>query len=631
MSAASLATAAGVLLIALWFGGGRPRPDIPGLPSPGPLTTWGLPVVRLVHDVCAVVTVGILLAAVLLAGDGAARTARIVRAAGPWALAWAASAAATVLLTLSDFLGLPVADALRSGVLPTFLFHIPQGQAFLLVTVVALEVCCGAFLPLPPWSRVPLAALAVFAVLPPAYAGHSASAADHNLAISSLMVHVVAVTLWVGGLAGLAAFLRHAAEPAAAVRRFSTLALCCFVAAGFSGLINAWIRLGTPSQLWESRYGLLVLAKVAALAALGWFGLRHRRTTITALDAGGSTGPFLRLAAGEIAVMLGTIGLAVGLSRTPPPPSAGAGEHQHDALGYALPPFDAGRLFAEIRLDPIPLLALAGLAAVYLTGVRRLAGRGDAWPLPRTASWFGGLVVLGYATLGGPAVYGPAILSVHAAQYALLGTAGPALLALGAPLTLLRRAAPGATWTESPVARALTRPWVPPVLYVAPYLALYATGLFEAAQAGLAVRLALQAVAVATGALLFCVAAGVDPLPRAIHPSVRAAMLAGAVAGQAATALILLTGPSPAPGWYATLALPWAPDRAADQRLAALLGPGLALVTLLLLLVSLMARWRSARRRLGATGRDDGGPGGEGVSGGGEPRPDPGAPSASSP
>ncbi|OPG01464.1 hypothetical protein B1L11_44470 [Microbispora sp. GKU 823] len=266
------ATAFAVLALALWFGGGRPQPAIQGLPSPGALTTWGLPVVRLVHDVCAAATVGVLLAAVVLApasGRG------VVRAAGAWALGWAASAAVTEVLTLSDFLGLPPGDALRSGALSAFLFHIPQGQAFLTVTLAALAIAAGSLLPHGPLLRPVLLAVALLAVLPPAYVGHSASAADHNLAVLSLMAHVAAVALWTGGLYALVAHLRAAPGLTVAVRRFSTLALGCFAAVGASGALNAWVRLGSVPLLWQSRYGQLVLAKIAALAVLGWFGWRH--------------------------------------------------------------------------------------------------------------------------------------------------------------------------------------------------------------------------------------------------------------------------------------------------------------------------------------------------------------------
>lgn len=591
-----VASAFAVLLLALWAGGGRPAPSIEGLPSPGPLTTWGLPVARLVHDLCAAATVGVLLAAVVLApASGRA----VTRAAGAWALGWAASAALTEVLTLSDFIGLPPGDALRSGVLPTFLLNIPQGQAFLAVTLAALAVAAGSLLARGPLSRSALLAVAVLAVLPPAYVGHSASAADHNLAVLSLMAHVAAVVLWTGGLYALVAHLR--AEPGftVAVRRFSTLALGCFAAVGVSGALNAWVRLGSIPLLWQSRYGLLVLAKLVALAVLGTFGWRHRRGTIAALESGGARAPFLRLAAGEVAVMAGTLGLAVALGRTPPPETAGA-EHQHDALGYALPPLSPGALATEVRPDPIALLLLAAGLAAYLAGVRRLARDGERWPAGRTASWLGGLLVLAYATSGGVAAYGPAVFSAHAAQYALLGAVGPVLLAFGAPVTLWRRARPEADPLGGSAGHALSHPATALALYVLPASVLYLTGLFTLAQPSLALRLAAQAVVTAGAVVFFVVAAGVDPLPRAIRPQVRAWMLAGAIAVRAWTGLIVLIGPVQAPDWYAALGLPWAPGRAGDQTLGALLGTGVPLVVLAALLALLLARWRAARRRTAA-------------------------------
>ncbi|MGW5263703.1 cytochrome c oxidase assembly protein [Microbispora sp. NPDC004025] len=595
------ATAFAVLALALWFGGGRPQPAIKGLPSPGALTTWGLPVVRLVHDVCAVATVGVLLAAVVLApASGRA----VVRTAGAWALGWAASAAVTEVLTLSDFLGLPPGDALRSGALSAFLFHVPQGQAFLTVTVAALAVAAGSLLPHGPrhWStllRPVLLAVAVLAVLPPAYVGHSASAADHNLAVLSLMAHVGAVALWIGGLYALVAHLRAAPGLTVAVRRFSTLALGCFAAVGASGALNAWVRLGSLPLLWQSRYGLLVLAKVAALGVLGWFGWRHRRATIGAMETGGVRAPFLRLACGEIAVMAGTLGLAVALGRTPPPPVETAA-HQHDALGYALPALTPGTLATEVRPDPIALLLLAAALAAYLSCVRRLSraaspGNGERWPAGRTASWVAGLVVLGYATSGGVAAYAPAVFSAHAAQYALLGAVGPVLLVFGAPVTLWRRSHPGSEPFSGPAGRALSHPGTALALYALPYPVLYLAGLFEDAQPSLALRLAAQAVVTVTAVLFLAVAAGVDPLPRAIRPQVRLWMLMGAIAVRAWTGLAVLAGPPQAPEWYAALELPWAPDRAADQQLGALLGTGATVAVLAGLLALLLVRGRAAR------------------------------------
>ncbi|WP_214411501.1 cytochrome c oxidase assembly protein [Sphaerisporangium fuscum] len=608
-----------VLLLAMWFGGAWPREEIPGLPSPGTLTTLGLPVARVAHDICAVATIGLLLSAVFLTGDEASRQ-KIMRVAGRWSLAWAGTAVLTEIFTLSDLLGLPVGEALTSGFLPTFAMEVPQGQAFVVVIMLTLLIALAATTRLGGRGRALLFALALFAVLPPAYVGHSASAADHTLAISSLMAHIAGVAMWGGGLFGLVTMLRKSERLVFAVRRFSALALCCFVAVGFSGAVNAWIRLGDPVQLWQSRYGLLVLAKLAALVALGWFGWRHRRVTIRTLEnasgpaageppasgpssrvaTSASSRPFLRLALAETGVMACTVALAVALSRTPPPrdtPHA-----QHELLGYALPGLTPGRLFTEIRPDPIVILAVAGMAVAYLVGARRLsrsattAQGGPGWSRGRLVAALAGLLCLLYGLAGGVAAYAPAVFSMHAVQYALLGTVGPALLALGVPLGPLREAAPIFRRPLSgDLATRMSHPLTALIVYAVPYFLLYVTNLFEQAQSSLAVRLIAQAVVVVTGVWFFVVTLGADRLPRTITPVVRARMLAGALAVQAWIALVFLAGPLQGVDWYEALAIPWVTDRAADQRTGALLGPGPAAVMILVLLTVVVMRRRDAR------------------------------------
>ncbi|GAB1819582.1 cytochrome c oxidase assembly protein [Herbidospora sp. RD11066] len=280
--AVTVVAAVTVLFAVLWYGGGRPAALVEGLPSPGLLTEWGLPFVRLLHDLCAVATIGLLLTSVAFTRDEEIRS-RARRHVVWWASAWALTALATIALTLSDFLGLPIPDALGAGVLQTFILYIPQGQAFLLVAMIAIVIAVCAMLR---GAELVLLGAAIFAALPPAYVGHSASAADHNLAVSSLMLHIAAAAIWVGGLFGVLTLVRRDRDLVWGVRRFSAVALCAYAAVGASGLINAWVRLGGLTTLLDSRYGLLVLAKVAALAVLGWFGWRHRNVTIARLEAG---------------------------------------------------------------------------------------------------------------------------------------------------------------------------------------------------------------------------------------------------------------------------------------------------------------------------------------------------------
>lgn len=69
-------------------------------------------------------------------------------------------------------------------------------------------------------------------------------------------------------MALLAHGLRGGSHTDLAARRFSAVALWCFLAVLISGIVNALIRI-SPGALLSTPYGLLVLAKAVALLGLG--------------------------------------------------------------------------------------------------------------------------------------------------------------------------------------------------------------------------------------------------------------------------------------------------------------------------------------------------------------------------
>ena len=145
--------------------------------------------------------------------------------------------------------------------------------------------------------------------------------------MASLLVHVVAVSLWVGGLASITwVTVRQPRVLPAVVPRFSSLAGWCFLAVLVSGTVNATVRLSTADDPFGNAYGQLVLLKVLALAGLGAFGLTHRLRTVPAIadgpDATQARRLFLKVASAEICLMAATVGIAVALSRTPTPVDA---------------------------------------------------------------------------------------------------------------------------------------------------------------------------------------------------------------------------------------------------------------------------------------------------------------------
>jgi len=86
-------------------------------------------------------------------------------------------------------------------------------------------------------------------LIAPVFQSHAASSGSHSLVIGSLVIHVIGLSLWVGGILAIA--LLSATDRAIAVPRFSQLALWSAIAVVISGTVNAWTRLNFESA-WNS-------------------------------------------------------------------------------------------------------------------------------------------------------------------------------------------------------------------------------------------------------------------------------------------------------------------------------------------------------------------------------------------
>ncbi|MFE2585492.1 copper resistance CopC/CopD family protein [Streptomyces sp. NPDC059378] len=116
--------------------------------------------------------------------------------------------------------------------------------------------------------------------------GHAVDGRYAPLAMAADLVHLAAMTLWLGGLALIAAVLArpaHLGDLAAVLPRFSRLAFTAVVALVVTGTCQAWREVGSAGHLLDTGYGRLLLVKsagVAALVALGGVARRwvHRHT-----------------------------------------------------------------------------------------------------------------------------------------------------------------------------------------------------------------------------------------------------------------------------------------------------------------------------------------------------------------
>lgn len=589
--------------------------SLPGLAVPDPVVGWLPPAARLVMDLAAVATVGCLLAAVVLVPGGRDLSApgyRWLRSAYWSALVWSVAAALTLPAQLADVLGTSP-DQLSARAVASFASDIPQGQAQLAVAVLAAVIAIGCRFVLRTAGAAAMLGLALVTALPPVFTGHAAGAGSHQAAVTALAIHVVGVLLWSGGLVALL-LARKLPTPvlAAAAGRYSRAAPALVVAVGGSGVLTAMTRLSSPVQLAATGYGRLLLLKGAALLGLVLLGWWHRRRTLPPLAAG-RPGSFIRLAGVEVILFAATVGLAVGLSRTPPPAGTPSDSPAQDLLGYPMPgPLTAGSLF-DVYPDPFfPALAAVAVG-LYLVGVRRLTVRGVRWPPGRTMAWLAGWTLVLIVTSTGLARYGPVLNSVHMIQHMTLSMIAPVMLVLAGPLTLALRALRPASekgtrgpreWLQvalhSRAVLTLSNPLIALALYMVSLYGMYFTGLYELTLRSHAAHLLSFVHFLAVGSLFFWLIIGIDPAPRRVPYPARVLLLIMWVAFHTIFSLVMMQDGAPlAPEWFAALQRPWGPSPLADQRTAGGIAWGFGDIPIIIIIGALVIQWIRADERDG--------------------------------
>ncbi|TQM64733.1 bifunctional copper resistance protein CopD/cytochrome c oxidase assembly protein [Humibacillus xanthopallidus] len=576
-------------LVAARFSGAVAAPPA-GITDAGPVVRAALPLVRVVGDVAAALTLGVLLlAATMIPGatraasaePGEPRRALALKVATASAFTWALAAAVGIVLTFADAAGMPLSEPTFGAQLVDSVWSIDTLRVNLLSAVAAFVVASWAALATSRAATVALTVIALFGVLVLAPAGHAGGSSDHETAVNALGAHLVGVSLWLGGLLGLVVLRRALGDSLGVVaRRYSTLALWCFVIVGVSGVMSASTRLSGWQDL-TTDYGLLVVAKVLAFVALGAAGWWHRRAMLDRIDAGGRRA-FARLAAGETVVMGVAVGIATALARTAPPvPEVESDPSPALALtGFPAP--SAPTAMSWLTAWRVEWLFLAvGLLAIglYLAGVIRLRRRGDAWPVLRTVTWVLGWLLFIYATNGVLGIYGRVAFSWHMTLHMIEAMVVPIFLVLGAPVTLaLRTLRPRHDGTLGPrelvlgavhsrVMVVLGNPIFAAAFFFMSLVAFYWTGLFELALSTHTGHLLMTAHFMITGYLFAWVLIGVDPGPKRWSPALRLIVLFATIAFHAFFGVAMITGTALLGGdFFPTIAIPWVPDLLADQR-----------------------------------------------------------------
>jgi putative copper resistance protein D len=445
--------------------------------------------------------------------------------------------------------------------------------------------------------------LSLVAIIAPVFESHSASSGSHALAIGSLVVHVLAISLWIGGLVAIT-FLK-ADDRAIALPRFSALALWAAIAVSASGTANAWARLSFQSA-WSSDYARVVFLKILLTAVLIFLGYLNRRQLKGSLKLNGKQ--LGRLLSVEVLIMAVTTFVGSKLSTMQPPVRADSSQLDPGLVvaGIATPPPpNLWRLISLYDPDALMIGILVTAVALYIRGVIILTRRGDKWPVGRTVAFALGISAIDYATSGGLGVYAKFSFEYHMIAHMLLGMVAPIGIVLGAPITLALRTLPQGRTSEergvrgtliallhSKPAAVFTNPISALALFDGSLFVLYMTPLFGNLMQSHLGHLVMSAHFLLAGILFFHVIIGIDPNPRKVPYIVRIVILFAAMSIHAFFAIALIsTSTLLDQGYFASLQTPWNLDLLADQHAGGSVAWAMGEIPILLALVATFIQW----------------------------------------
>jgi copper resistance protein D len=252
-------------------------------------------VIRAIHFAATAITTGALIFQAVVA-EPALRSAEAVamavrtqirRVAAIGLAITAASGAIWILLEAAAMSGLPFSEAITANVLLTVVNETQFGLVveirFVLAIILAAFLAYDRLAP----ARWPALASALGLVAAIAWTGHAGSTPGEKglLHLIADVLHLIASAAWIGGLVPLALLLaaarRYHHETWAwlardATQRFSMLGIASVATLLGSGIVNAWILVGSINGLIVTPYGRLLTLKIALFAAMVVFAAINR-------------------------------------------------------------------------------------------------------------------------------------------------------------------------------------------------------------------------------------------------------------------------------------------------------------------------------------------------------------------
>ncbi len=556
------------------------------------------PLAKGLMQLTGVLSIGLLIAIAFLDLDlkGKVLNSSLIKKTRTLISCWLAVTFIYILIQIAYLLEQPLSASFDLTVIRSYLTQTSIGKSYL---VQMIGIAIVLLIPLKKVISSYVALLiSLVAITAPVFQSHGSTSGYHALAIGALVVHVIALSFWVGGLFGLTQLSK--ANKLIALPRFSEIALWSAIAVVLTGAATAWTRLDSI-QAWQSKYGAVTLLKIFLAITLIGFGALHRRWIIKS-----DYPSVFRLITAEIVIMISTIFVGSWLSTINPPEREIVSSPGLLITGIEMPePPTFSRVLLAYDADGLMLGLLIFAVAIYIKGVIILSRRGDKWPVGRTIAFALGISAIDFATSGGLGVYSRFAFSNHMLSHMVLGMIAPIGIVLGAPITLALRTLPiGRNEQErgirgsfiallhSKLSQIYTHPVVALAIFNGSLFALYFTPLFGNLMQGHSGHFFMSIHFLLSGILFFQVLIGVDPMPRKVPHIVKVIIIFAAMSIHAFFSISVMSASSLLDnGYFALLERPWATDLLADQRAGGAIGWAMGEIPILLALLATFIQW----------------------------------------
>ncbi len=597
------------LFLGLRIGHSGWKPPLPGIPDAGLLVSRVLQGSNLIGTILGVRILGLTISATFFnsSNDGIISRytrERLLHACRLSAL-WALVNVTIALSTLATVLGLPIRELFGKNLIATYMWALPPSRAYLISGIIAIGLALLGILAVSLNTTFAMVLLAMVAIATPLLNSHQASFGDHSLALTSSVIHGLAIATWLGTLWAIIPFFRD--HELQVVHRYSAFALVTVGAVLMSGVGASYARLKNVADLWASDYGHLVIIKVlifSVLLALAWQARKR-------LDTKRTLWSVVRI---EIVLMACALGFGLALKVTPPSRNTGNfNSAAEEILGFSFPePPTIKSLLLGWQPDWFVLIFCVIAVFLYLRGAIRVSANQVPWAIGRTISFVFGIMCVIWSTSGGISRYAMISFSAHMISHMVLSMLAPVLITLGAPVTLALRALPAShdkslrnarAWIlsllHSKFVRFTTNPIFVLLIFTVGLYGLYFTSIFATLMASHTGHVFMSVHFLISGLLFAYLVIGVDPAPRKIPYWSRLLLVLVALSIHAFFGLAIMQSQEPlGNAWYSTVTPPWLIDSLHDTQVAGGFAWAFGEIPMLVLLVVISIQWSRSDERL---------------------------------